>query len=139
MEHRQRAELKNLTLSGRDCAVLNDSRRAIANNRRNGPDAATGIVQFRAGFMTDEEFQAASSVHSVHRLQTLSCKDRSMPKIRSGLIEDMNGRYVILEEDGLFWAAEIRDIAAIPTSEHCADVATRLAQFQQSSGSGRPD
>lgn len=62
-----------------------------------------------------------------------------MPKIRSGLIEDLNGRYVILEEDGLFWAAEIRDITAIPTSERCADVATRLAQFQQSSSSGRPD
>jgi hypothetical protein len=57
-----------------------------------------------------------------------------MPKIRSGLIEDLNGRYVILEEDGLFWAAEIRDIAAIPTSERCADVASGLVQFQQASG-----
>ena len=51
-----------------------------------------------------------------------------MPNIRSGLIEDLNGRYVILEEDGLFWAAEIRDIATIPTSERCADVATGLAR-----------
>jgi hypothetical protein len=39
-----------------------------------------------------------------------------------------------LEEDGLFWAAEIRDIAAIPTSERCADVASGLVQFQQASG-----
>jgi hypothetical protein len=95
-------------------------------------------MHFWTWFMTDERFQAASSVYSMRRLQKLNCKDRSMPKIRSGLIEDLNGRYVILEEDGLFWAAEIRDIAAIPTSERCADVATGLAQFQQSSGSGRP-
>ncbi len=57
-----------------------------------------------------------------------------MPKIRSGLIEDLNGRYIILEEDGMFWAAEIRDIAAIPTSNRCADVANELARFQQASG-----
>jgi hypothetical protein len=59
-----------------------------------------------------------------------------MPNIRSGLIEDLNGRNVILEEDGLFWAAEIRDIATIPTSERCADVASGLVQFQQASGVG---
>jgi len=57
-----------------------------------------------------------------------------MPKIRSGLIEDLNGRYVILEEDGLFWAAEIRDIAAIPTSGLCADIATELARLKESAG-----
>ena len=62
-----------------------------------------------------------------------------MPNIRSGLIEDLNGRYVILEEDGLFWAAEIRDIATIPTSERCADVATGLARFQQASGASSPE
>ncbi len=62
-----------------------------------------------------------------------------MPKIRSGLIEDLSGRYVILEEDGLFWAAEIRDIATIPTSERCADVATGLARFQQASAASRPE
>ena len=61
-----------------------------------------------------------------------------MPKIRSGLIEDLNGRYVILEEDGLFWVAEIRDIATIPTSERCADVTTGLARFQQASGAIAP-
>ena len=54
-----------------------------------------------------------------------------MPNIRSALIEDPNGRYLILEEDGMFWAAEIRDIAAIPSSERCADIARRLAQFKK--------
>jgi hypothetical protein len=57
-----------------------------------------------------------------------------MPKIRSGLIEDLNGRYVILEEDGLFWAAEIRDMAGIPTSELCSDIATELARLKDSAG-----
>lgn len=57
-----------------------------------------------------------------------------MPKIRSGLIEDLNGRYVILEEDGLFWAAEIRDMTGIPTSELCADIATELARLKDSAG-----
>jgi hypothetical protein len=55
-----------------------------------------------------------------------------MPQIRSGLIDHPNGRYVILEEDGAFWAAEIVDIGVIPTSENYADVAEDLAAYQRS-------
>lgn len=55
-----------------------------------------------------------------------------MPNIKSGLIDGLTGRYVILEEDGLFWAAEIVDIDAIRTSENCAEVAQDLAAYQES-------
>ncbi len=54
-----------------------------------------------------------------------------MPKIRSGLIDGLSGRYVILQEDELFWAAEIVDIDAIGTSENFAEVAQNLAAYQQ--------
>ena len=55
-----------------------------------------------------------------------------MPKIRSGLIDGLSGRYVILQDDDLFWAAEIVDIGGIETSENCAEVAQNLAAYQLS-------
>ena len=50
-----------------------------------------------------------------------------MANIKSGLIDSLKGRYVILEEDGLYWAAEVVDIQGIPASENYCDVAHKLA------------
>ncbi len=58
-----------------------------------------------------------------------------MPKITSGLIDGLNGRFVILEEDGLYWAAEIVDISEVQTSQNYADVAHDVAAYQRSMGS----
>ncbi len=62
-----------------------------------------------------------------------------MANIRSGLIDSLKGRYVILEEDGLYWAAEVVDIQAIATSENYCDVAQKLATFQRSPSSPKSE
>ena len=54
-----------------------------------------------------------------------------MPRITSQLIEGLQGRYVILEEDGLYWAAAVVDIDAIQTSENCAVVCESLAHHDR--------
>ena len=54
-----------------------------------------------------------------------------MPRITSQLIEGLQGRYVFLEEDGLYWAAEIVDIDAIQASENCALVCESLAHHDR--------
>ena len=54
-----------------------------------------------------------------------------MPRITSQLFEGLQGRYVILEEDGLYWAAEVVDIDAIQTSENCALVCESLVQHDR--------
>ena len=62
-----------------------------------------------------------------------------MANIKSGLIDSLKGRYVILEEDGLYWAAEVVDIQGIPASENYCDVAHKLARFQRSPSTPKPE
>ena len=54
-----------------------------------------------------------------------------MSRITSQLFEGLRGRYVILEEDGMYWAAEVVDIDAIQTSENCALVCDSLAHHDR--------
>jgi hypothetical protein len=54
-----------------------------------------------------------------------------MPRITSQLIEGLQGRYIILEEDGMYWAAEVVDINAIETSENCALICESLAHHDR--------